>query len=138
MRSSVSNSTKTYGPVAGQVLDWQVVQAALPRDAALVGWIDLSRLTSPGEPNGEHWAFLLRASGSPVCEHLHGTGKQQSWTKEDSTLAGRLRTALANAQADWRELARDLRQQRLAPLEKYLAARREVAPAADGRIAITR
>src|SRR5262249_41721037 len=56
-----------YGPAAGQVFDRQTIQAALPADAALVGWVDLPAAgPKAADPDGDHWAVLLRHSGGPV------------------------------------------------------------------------
>src|SRR5262249_28459152 len=59
-----------YGPAAGQALDRAVVQQALPADAALLGWIDLPGDAQAADPNGEHWAVVVRQKGDPVCVRL--------------------------------------------------------------------
>jgi tetratricopeptide (TPR) repeat protein len=114
---------KTYGPAAGQVFDLGRIQATLPDDTTLVGWIDIP---PPGpkaaDPNGEHWAFLLRSNGEPVCVRLRGSGESGAWTDEDSTLPADLRIALHEPHGGWQRLARRLGQQRLGPLSKHLAA----------------
>jgi tetratricopeptide (TPR) repeat protein len=114
---------KTYGPVAGQVFDLKSIQAALPEDTALLGWLDLPP-TGPraADPNGEHWAFLLRAKGGPVCIRLKGSGDGGGWTKEDTQLPARLRTSLLERRPDWKRLARQLTDQRLEPLRSHLGA----------------
>jgi CHAT domain-containing protein len=89
-----------------------------------VGWIDLPPPAGPkaADPNGEHWAFLLRHSGPPACVRLRGSGPAGAWSEGDTALPARLRTALQSPRGDWKELSQRLRQQRLEPLEKLLAA----------------
>jgi tetratricopeptide (TPR) repeat protein len=119
----VAHLEKTYGPAAGQVFDFPLIQAALLDDAALVGWIDLPPLSpKAADANGEHWAFLLRSRGEPVCVRLPGSGAGGAWTDEDTSLPERLRTALQTPQGAWRTLTRRLSEQRLLPLGKYLEA----------------
>jgi tetratricopeptide (TPR) repeat protein len=112
-----------YGPVAGRVFDRKDIQASLPADAALVGWVDLAGAPTAADPDGEHWAFLLRAAGEPVMVRLAGTGPEGHWTDADTKLAGQLRAALQSPSGDWRPLADRLRRQRLGPLAGHLAAR---------------
>jgi Tfp pilus assembly protein PilF len=119
----VAHLEKTYGPAAGQVFDIPRIQASLAADTALIGWIDRVP-TGPkaADPNGEHWAFLLRHKGDPVCIRLKGTGDHDAWTEEDSHLPATVYNALQHPHSSWQRLAQRLRQQRVAPLQKYLAA----------------
>jgi tetratricopeptide (TPR) repeat protein len=116
---------QTYGPVAGQVLDRVRIQAALAADTALVGWLDLPGPPKAADLNGEHWAVLLRAAGAPVWVRLRGSGPGGTWTEADTRLAADLRAALHAPRGDWQPLAQRLRQQRLEPLMKHLAASAE-------------
>ena len=77
---------KRYGPVGGQIFDRAAIQAALPRDAALVGWIDLPGEPKGKAPNGEHWAVLLRSAGDPVFVPLPRTGAAATWSDADAGL----------------------------------------------------
>jgi tetratricopeptide (TPR) repeat protein len=113
---------KTYGPVEGQVFDRTQIQAALAADAALITWIDYDAGPKAADPNGEHWAVLLRSQGEPIFQRLRGSGPGGDWTPEDSTLPQRLLAALQAPDGDWHNLARRLGQQRLHPLGKCLAA----------------
>ena len=113
---------KTYGPVAGAVFDRKVIQAALPPDAALLGWLDIPGAPKAHDPNGEHWAVLLRSAGDPIFVRLKGSGLKDAWTDADTRLPAQLRAALQTARGDWQPLARRLRQQRLQPLTPHLAA----------------
>jgi tetratricopeptide (TPR) repeat protein len=113
---------KTYGPAAGQVFDRRTVQASLPADAALVGWLDLPAGPHAADPNGEHWAVLLRSAGPPVWVRLRGSGLGGAWTEDDSRLPADLRAALLSPRGEWQALARRLRRQRLDPLADHLAA----------------
>jgi tetratricopeptide (TPR) repeat protein len=119
----VRKQEEKYGPVAGQVFDRDRIQAALPNDTALLGWLDI-RPPGPkaADPNGEHWAFVLRCKGEPVCVRLAGSGDGGAWTEDDSHLPGELRSAVLEHHGGWQRLAQRLREQRLGPLEKHLAA----------------
>jgi hypothetical protein len=112
-----------HGPVAGQVFDRATIQKTLAPDSALVGWVDIAAQPKAADPNGEHWAVLLRAKGVPIWQRLHGSGKDGSWTDTDTRLPGDLRAALLDPSRDWHAQADRLGAQRLQPLAKYLAAR---------------
>jgi CHAT domain-containing protein/tetratricopeptide (TPR) repeat protein len=112
---------KTYGHAAGEVFDLKKIQAALPVFTALVGWLDLPGRPKAADPNGEHWAFLLRSSGAPVVVRLRGTGPEGAWTESDTQLPGDLRKALEPSPGVWQPLAERLGKQRLDPLKSHLA-----------------
>jgi tetratricopeptide (TPR) repeat protein len=114
---------ETYGPGAGKVFDRAEIQAILADDTALVAWIDIPAAVKAADPDGEHWAFLLRRKGDPVCVRLKGSGDADAWTAEDANLATDLLTALRERRGGWQRLARRLHRQRLTPLEKHLGAR---------------
>jgi tetratricopeptide (TPR) repeat protein len=118
---------RKYGPGEGQVFSLAQVQAVLPADTALVGWVDLKGQPKAADPNGEHWGVVLRSQGKPAWVRLPGTGPKGAWTEADDRLPGRLREALARAPgpgaADWQPLAKQLARQRLEPLAEHLAAR---------------
>jgi tetratricopeptide (TPR) repeat protein len=112
-----------YGPVAGKIFGRQQIQASLPADAALLCWIDLNPVgPKAADPDGEHWAVLLRAQGEPLWQRLRGSGSKGAWTEADTTLPRRLRQALQSSHGNWHPLAEQLHQQRLEPLAKYFAA----------------
>jgi tetratricopeptide (TPR) repeat protein len=118
---------KTYGAAAGQVFDTPRIQAALADDTALVGWIDLK----PGgpkaaDPSGEHWAFLLRRKGDPVCVRLTGSGAGGAWTEEDISLPADLLASLRERRPGWQRPAERLHRQRLGPLAAHLAGVRRL------------
>jgi tetratricopeptide (TPR) repeat protein len=119
----VHHLDEAYGPAAGQVFDLPRIQAGLGPDMALVGWLDIAPAgTKAADTNGEHWAFLLRSSGAPLCLRLKGGGPTGEWTEDDIALPAQLRTSLLERRGDWRRLARRLSEQRLKPLEGHLAA----------------
>jgi tetratricopeptide (TPR) repeat protein len=118
---------EAYGPAAGQVFDLSRIQAALDRDMALLGWIDFAPAgPKAADASGEHWAFLLRSTGEPVCLRLKGSGPGGAWTEEDTALPAQLRASLLKRRGDWQRLARRLREQRLEPLRDHLAAQGKV------------
>jgi CHAT domain-containing protein/tetratricopeptide (TPR) repeat protein len=120
-----------HGPLAGQISTLKEIQAALPADAALIGWVDLAPSgPNAADPDGEHWGVVVRSRGVPNWIALAGTGPSGLWTNEDTALPNQVRTVLRNRPgAGWAEpgplLAR-LRTQRLGPMAKALGA------AADG------
>jgi CHAT domain-containing protein/tetratricopeptide (TPR) repeat protein len=105
-----------------EVADQSRIQRAIPTDAALVLWIDVSNADSGVN---EHWGCVIRPTGEPRWERLPGTGDGGQWTADDSALPSQFREALApteSARADADDLAHELYDQRLAPLAKHLAA----------------
>jgi hypothetical protein len=126
---------KDHGPLAGQVDRLEVIQAALPADAALVAWVDIPPVgPNPADPDGEHWGVVVRSRGTPSWVPLAGTGPNGLWTKADTDLAMGVRTELrqgsGTAASDLRPVLQRLRSQRLAPLAKALGASAEGLPAA--------
>jgi CHAT domain-containing protein len=113
---------ETYGPVAGQVFNRQQIQASLPADTALIGWLDIPDQFKAADPNGEHWAILLRSAGPPVWVRLRGSGTQDAWTDADTRLPAELRAALQSSRRKSQPLAQRLSRQRLQPLAKHLEA----------------
>jgi hypothetical protein len=110
----------------GAVYDRPRIQAHLPADTALLAWLDLKALPRAADPNGEHWACLLRHRGEPVWVKLPGSGPANAWTEGDDQLPRRVRQALVGqppvAWGDWQRLVARLHAQRLAPLEQALRA----------------
>jgi CHAT domain-containing protein len=115
-----------HGPAAGQVYELPAIQKQLPADAALVGWLDLKALPKAVDPNGEHWACIVRRRGAPLWVKLSGSGPKDAWTEADDQLPGKVRELFihqsSDATAEWRELPGQLYKQRLAPLAKHLSA----------------
>ncbi len=95
-----------------------VVQSAIPPDAALVMWVDVS---SDGGVQ-EHWGCVLRSTGDPAWERLSGAGVDGTWTEDDIALPTALRAALASGNSAIQEvdaLAKALYAQRVAPLARH-------------------
>jgi CHAT domain-containing protein/tetratricopeptide (TPR) repeat protein len=115
-----------YGVAAGKVDDLRDIQARLREDAALLAWVDLTGRTKEADPRGDHWACLVRKRGLPVWVRLPGSGPEGAWTDEDDRLASRTRRAFATRPGDasppFKDLARRLYRQRLAPLDEHLQA----------------
>ena len=124
-----------HGPLAGQVARLNEIQAALPADAALVAWVDIPPAgPNAADPDGEHWGVVVRSRGIPAWVPIAGTGPDGLWTKDDTGLAGRVRTELRSrpgaGSADLRPLVEKLRTQRLEPLAKALGATADGLPPA--------
>jgi hypothetical protein len=111
---------KEYGPVAGQVFPRGQIQAALPADTASIAWLDIDGQPQAADPNGEHWAIVLRHSGASLWLRLSGSGDNNAWSDQDTQLSARLRAALQHPDSEWRSLADRLRKQRLEPLAQHL------------------
>ncbi len=102
-----------------KVASLPAVQSAVPDDAALVLWLDVS-----GDGGlQEHWACVVRRSGEPAWERLLGTGAEGAWTIADSHLPSEFREAVTSrtlTEAELHELAQVLHSQRFAPLARHL------------------
>jgi CHAT domain-containing protein/tetratricopeptide (TPR) repeat protein len=116
-----------YGVAAGEVYDLARIQERLPDGAALLAWVDLSDQAKRTDPQGDHWACVVRRRGAPVWARLRGTGTGGAWTEDDDRLAVRARRAFAARpgapKGEWKDLAGRLARQRLGPLEDHLNAR---------------
>ena len=117
-----------YGVAAGQVYDLARIQALLPPDAALVGWLDIPGGARAADPNGEHWGCVVRHRGDPTWVKLPGIGPAGAWTDADEQLPGLVAKSCTSRYADpardWAGPADRLAAQRLAPLEPHLGAGR--------------
>jgi CHAT domain-containing protein len=125
--------TERYGVTAGAVYGLRRIQAQIPQDAAVIGWLDLPDRGESAkriDPGGNHWACVLRQRGEPVWVRLRGTGRDGAWTDEDARLRARVRRTFGERPAEGsgtgEELVRRLVQQRLAPLDEHLAAKGEL------------
>jgi CHAT domain-containing protein len=119
-----------YGPAAGQVYRLKTIQSHLRREAALVAWLDLKGHPKAADPNGDHWACIVRQRGEPVWVKLAGTGPKGAWTAADDRLPQEVRHMVAQPPKDvaaaWQKPATQLYRQRLAPLAKHLGAGNEL------------
>ena len=102
------------------------IQAQLRPDAAMLTWVDLPGAPQAADPNGEHWACVVRQQGLPLWTKLPGSGPGGSWQPADDELPSQAHRAFSSLASDsegrWSELARKLYAQRLAPVEKRLGA----------------
>jgi CHAT domain-containing protein len=104
-----------------EIYDWRVVQKRLPADTALVTWLDWAGHPKAARPQGEHWAFLLKATGEPIVVELMGA--KGAWNEEDTALAAELRPFLVKQplhNRDGLDECRRLGEQRFGPLEPHL------------------
>jgi tetratricopeptide (TPR) repeat protein len=118
---------KKYKAAAGQVYTLEQVQAQLPSDAALVGWLDLKTQPKAADPRGDHWACVVRHSGAPICVRIEGTGPDRVWTEADDGRPGQVRQMLSKGAAPaWEKPLAALAEQRLGPLDPALRARADL------------
>ncbi len=115
-----------YGVAAGAVYELDRLQKQLRPDAALLTWLDLQGEPKSADPNGEHWACVVRHRGPPLWTRLPGSGPSATWLPADEHLASQARQAFSrlsqDAEGPWTDLARKLYAQRLAPVERHLGA----------------
>ncbi len=114
-----------YGVAAGETYDLARIQRDLVTDEALLAWVDMQGDSSAADPNGEHWACVVRHAGEPVWVKLPGSGRDGAWKDTDDELPGRVREALGpgvseSARQRWQQLVARLYEQRIAPVEPYL------------------
>jgi tetratricopeptide (TPR) repeat protein len=116
-----------YGVAAGKSFELARIQSRIPEDTALIAWIDCPATLKAADPNGEHWAFLLRSRGAPICVKLRGTGPAQTWTESDQRLPGLVRENFSKRPVDprspWLSQVERLARQRLDPLAEKLDGR---------------
>src|SRR5262249_55129804 len=116
---------RKYGVAGGEVFELARVQGQLPAHAALVTWVHYDGEAKGNDANGEGWVCMSRRAGPPIGARPPGTGKDHTWTATDDEVAVRLRQECAGRPTMTEignELARKLYTQRLAPLEKHMAA----------------
>jgi CHAT domain-containing protein/tetratricopeptide (TPR) repeat protein len=103
-----------------QLLSPADIQKQIPRDAALLFWIDFLFLN-------EYQACIVRQQGTPVWVRLTGSGKDGTWTREEKELPSRLFRLLIDPQAgstlERQKAIAALRRLRLEPLLPHLRAR---------------
>ena len=119
-----------HGAFVGKPAELKDVQAAIPIDTALVGWVDVR---PPGTLSSHHWVCVVRRESEPVWVKIAGTGPDQAWVKTDDERTAALRAALVGNNPDWRELAARVAVQRIGPLRDHLAGIRRlvVLPSPD-------
>jgi CHAT domain-containing protein len=101
-----------YREFAGRPSGLEEVQAAIPDDAALVGWVDTV---------WHHGACLVRRRGDPVWVKIPGTGPDGAWMKDDDKRPNDLRAALRKGpNSNAADLAALVGRQRIGPLWQHL------------------
>jgi len=112
-----------------EIYDLKRIQAALPRDTALIAWLDTRQPLS-----SSHWILLVKSSGEPLILPAAGRGPDGSWNAAEDALAGQVRGAiLSSARAagsaaaasssspiDLQARVTELAQQRLGPVMPHL------------------
>ena len=136
-----SKLLRDHGPLAGPITGLGEIQAALPADAALVAWVDISPVgPNAADPDGEHWGVVVRSRGVPSWVPIAGTGPDGLWSKDDIELANQVRTDLRRrpdgGPANLRPLIERLRTQRLEPLASVLDATADGLPKAQRLIVL--
>ncbi len=115
---------RKYKATAGAVYDLDQIQARIPADAALVGWLDLKTMPNTADPRGDHWACVVRRIGVPQWIRIVGIGPDPAWRPADEQRPGQVRQLLGTEiEKDWQTPLAMLAQQRLGPLETALEAR---------------
>ncbi len=123
-----------HGAFGSKRASLEEVQAVLPPDTALVGWVDVK---TRNRGVSLHWACLVAAQGDPIWVRVPGSGPEGAWTGSDDRLTDQLRAALSFPvlvpDSIWRSLAAQVAGQRLAPLMPALGRFRRliVLPSPD-------
>ena len=105
----------TYGALAGLSYDLKRIQAQIPDDSALVGWLDFQP-TPAREGVEEHWAVVVRKTGPPRWVSLSG---------DDWDLGSRLGAVLSDRSKMDEPIEPALEKltiQRFRPIEPFLHA----------------
>jgi tetratricopeptide (TPR) repeat protein len=109
-----------------EVRDLKSIQANLPADTALVGWLDVPSQPRPVGAKDEHWACVVRREGEPTWIRLPGSGVGGAWTAQDDELSFSFRQTFSERpgedHANRESITRRLKVQRLDPLESVLCA----------------
>jgi CHAT domain-containing protein/tetratricopeptide (TPR) repeat protein len=128
-----------YGPAAGETYELGRIQGALQADAALLAWVDVKGDSHAVDPNGEHWACMVKHEGDPIWVKLPGSALDDSWSEADNELPNRVREALGDGtgvEGDTPQaLLQELYIQRLAPVEPHLSRIRRLVILPAGWIA---
>jgi hypothetical protein len=114
-----------YRAAVGRPSTLADVQAVLPDDVALVGWIDLDSRRDSAAMSG-HWACVVRSRGEPTWVRVAGSGPGGAWTQEDKDRPAALRAALMDDHPGWGPIATALEQQRFEPLRAHLSGVRRL------------
>jgi len=127
-RQTGAEAANLESVVAGrQVYDLQRIQSRIPGHAALVAWVDFKAPVKAADPNGDHWACLLRRTGSPAWIKLPGSGGKGEWTKDDDALIMSFLQMVSSPANGFAERLRShFVRQRLKPLEPALAATKDL------------
>jgi tetratricopeptide (TPR) repeat protein len=110
-----------YREFVGKPVSLEQIQAELPADVALIGWLDLDPKGPPARDRSPyHWACAIRREGDPLWIQIPGTGPKGTWTEEDDRRPEALRAALRSNTHAWLDPALALAQQRLEPSWPHL------------------
>ncbi|MBN1426012.1 CHAT domain-containing protein [Candidatus Fermentibacteria bacterium] len=114
----------TYSNFPGEAVGLEDLQASLGEHQALLAWVDVAGDPHAADPNGEHWACVVRHRGEPQWVHLSGSGESGAWTASDDELPGVVEAELGESQRRGLgagiEARRLLYGQRIAPVEGHL------------------
>ncbi len=124
LAQSESNLVKKYQVAVGAHYDLERIQARIPADAALVGWLDLKTHLHVADPAGDHLACVVRRAGAPMWIRISGTGPDRAWTPADDDRPRKARRVLREGLTSSEKAALGgLADQWLKPLEAGLQAR---------------
>ena len=119
-----------YKVAVGAAYSLDQIQAQLPANAAMVGWLDLKTMPGAADPRGDHWAYVVRRSGAPQWIRIVGTGRDRAWAKDDDERPRQVRQLLStDTEKPWQKSLAGLVEQRLSPLEAALGAHDGLPPA---------
>ncbi|MCY2968662.1 MAG: CHAT domain-containing protein, partial [Planctomycetota bacterium] len=128
-----SELNRTLGPVAGSPLALARIQERIPKETALVAWLDHHPVGPKAvDPNGEHWVFVLRSAGPPIVVPVPGSGRDGVWTVDDYETPRRLHSSLRTPNELFpNESLRRLSTRCVGPLIPHLAATKDLPAVAN-------
>jgi CHAT domain-containing protein/tetratricopeptide (TPR) repeat protein len=129
----------THGELPGGVVGLEGLEGHLAEDEAILAWIDLDGDPHAADPNGEHWACVVRKTGEPRWTRLHGSGEAGAWIAGDGELSALVGDELGRPQqgssGEEAEARARLCRQRIAPVENHLSGVRHLLVIPSGWMA---
>lgn len=126
-----------YGVAAGDVFELSRIQQHLESNTAILAWVDFRPHPKAFDPNGDHWACVVRHEGEPIWIKLPGSGEGGTWTDEDDARSNRVVSLVAMRPVGRPGLHSELTslyRQRIEPVEPYLQGVKRLIVLPTGRM----
>ncbi|MCG8407814.1 MAG: CHAT domain-containing protein [Phycisphaerales bacterium] len=126
-----------YGIVAGEIFKLSRIQRHLGPDTAILAWVDVGPHPKALDPNGDHWACVVRNEGEPRWIKLPGSGEGGTWTDKDDQQSARVASLVAKRpreRPDAHVETTSLYRQRIEPVEPCLKGVKRLIVLPAGRM----